>query len=118
MKVMAKAHEGILVFGFSAAWMLLARLCAKGLQRVRTFGWITSLGWIRCRSTVTVYSAAAEQVMASNPPMVAEAVFIPWKPRGGRICDLIPIKVNVEHRPRQTKIGNKLQATVLFRHLA
>jgi hypothetical protein len=61
MKVMAKAHEGILVFGFSAAWMLLARLCAKGLQRVRTFGWITSLGWIRCRSTLTVYLAAAEE---------------------------------------------------------
>jgi hypothetical protein len=39
-----RAHEKFLVFGFAAAWMLLARLCAKGLQRVRTLGWITVAG--------------------------------------------------------------------------
>ena len=39
-----RAHEGILVFGFAAAWMPLARLCANGWQWVRTVGGITGLG--------------------------------------------------------------------------
>jgi hypothetical protein len=54
MKVLSRAHQGILVFGFAAAWMLLVGLCAKGLKRVRTFGWITCPSRNRCQTPVTV----------------------------------------------------------------